>query len=247
MSRTTEALRRARTLLPVIALVVAFTGALACGDDDDDITGVVGAVTTYHDASFNFATLHTFAMPDTVIHFAPLTGTPLAVSREFDRTILDRVRGNLLARGYTQVSNPQTTTPNFVVLVGTTATENYNAYVSYSWFSYYGYYTGWGWYAPGFGTDWGIVYPWYADVGVTAYPRGSLLVTIVPTVTVNPLSKSITAAWVGAATALLGDQSAAVTSAVITGAIDEMFVQSPYLTASAPLTLRTPTELNGSR
>ena len=169
-------------------------GLTAC-EDDDDVTAVVitqpitaGAVTTFVDTMFNFQTLRTFAMPDTVIHFAPATGTPLPVSREFDRTILDRVRQDFLGRGYILDTDPANVAPDFVVLVGTTATENYMPWVSYSWYATWGFYAGWGFYVPGFDASWGIVYP-YATVGVTPFSRGTLIVDLIPTLSVNPLAK----------------------------------------------------------
>jgi len=232
----TEARRRGRALLPMVGLLAGLGGVLtiAACDDDDDINLVIppvtSVVTTFKDSAFNFTTLHTFAMPDTVVHFDPATGTPLPVSRQFDQTILDRVRADFLARGYTEVADPRTTMPDFVVLVGTTATQNYNAYVGYSWYSTWGFYSGWGWYAPGFNTGWGIVYPWYSYVGVTAYDRGTLIVDLIPTVTVNPLSRNVSSAWAGVATALLGLDN--INSTTITAAIDQMFALSPYLTAT---------------
>ena len=128
-------------------------------------------------------------MPDTVAHFAPLTGTPLAVSREFDRTVLDQVRANLLARGYVQVTNPHTTsrtswcssvrrprrrTTRTRRIRGTRTTATT---------------------VGGDGTRRAsrptgpLVYPFYASVGVMTFDRGTFLVTIVPTLTVNPLAK----------------------------------------------------------
>ena len=221
-------LRRMCTLLPAIGLLTGM--AVAC-DDDDDIVGVIPTpvVRTVRDPAFNFSNLKTFAMPDTVAHFAPLTGTPIAVSREFDRTVLDQVKANLLARGYVQVTNPVQTQPDFVVLVGATATQTYDAYATYSWYPYYGYYSGWGWYAPGFTSDWTIVYPFYASVGVTTLERGTFLVTLVPTLTVNPLAKQFNAEWAGSATSLL---EGGATENLVKAAVDEMFVQSPYLVAA---------------
>src|SRR5215203_2524429 len=133
MSPMFAVLRRVCTLLPAIGLLSGMT--LACDDDDDDIVNVVPnpVVRTVRDPAFNFASLRTFAMPDTVAHLVALTGTPLPVSREFDRTVLDQVRANLLARGYTQVDNPQTETPDFLVLVGATAATNYNLFVTDVW------------------------------------------------------------------------------------------------------------------
>src|SRR5947208_5451134 len=167
MIGTTEARRRGSTLLAAIAVVGVF-GAMAACSDDDDIIIPTAAVRTFADSSFNFATLHTFSMPDTVAHFAPLTGTPLAVSNQFDATILAQVRTDLLARGYTEVVASATVRPDFVVLTGVSATQNYNAFITNGWSTYWGYWTGWGWVAGGIDPSWTLIYPWYPVVGVTA-------------------------------------------------------------------------------
>jgi hypothetical protein len=83
------------------------------------------------------------------------------------------------------------------------------------------------WYAPGFTAAWGLTYPWYSLQGVTAYDRGSLIVTIVPTSSIDPVNRTVKAAWAGAATSVLIDPN--VTSATISAAIDQMFALSPYL------------------
>jgi len=217
----------------VLAAFVSL-GAIACDDDTDDFVNVItrpiaDIVTTFHDQSFNFGALRTFAMPDTVVHFDPVTGTPIPVPRNRDAAILAQVRADFIARGYTEVSDPRTNRPDFVVLVSATATTNYNAFVGYNWFGVWGFYSGWGWYAPGFNNSWTVVYPWYATVGVTSYDRGTLLVDLIPTTSVNPLNSSITSAWTGVATGLiLPDASEDRARA----AVDEMFRQSPYLTAT---------------
>jgi len=233
MTATPQTWRRARGYLPLVGLVAAL-GITACDDNNDDVVGIpvpTGTVATFRDTTFNFQAIRTFSMPDTVVQFAPVTGSPLDVPRTFDRTILDRVRADFIARGYVEDTDPQATRPDFVVLVGSTATTNYNAFVGYSWYGYWGFYPGWGWYAPGFDTSWGIVYPWYPYVGVTAYDRGTVVVTVIPTLTVNPLNHSVTSAWAGVATAL---QNGTITTTIVNNAIDEMFRQSPYLTAATP-------------
>ena len=114
------------------------------------------------------------------------------------------------------------------VLVGSTATTNYSAFVGYSWYGVWGFYPGWTWYAPGFDASWTIVYPWYPTSGVVAYDRGTLVVDLIPTLSVNPLAKSIRSAWAGVATTLLNGTT---TESTVTAAIDQMFALSPYLTA----------------
>ena len=144
--------------------------------------------------------------------------------------MLDQVRANLLARGYVQVVNPQTVQPDFVVLIGANAATQTIAYQTYSFFPYYGYYSGWGWYAPGLTSDFLLVYPFYSTADQITFDRGTFIVTIVPTLTVNPLAKSFSAAWAGSATSLLSS-NVTVDAALVRGAVDEMFVQSPYLVA----------------
>lgn len=219
-------LRRMCTLLPAIGLLTGM--AVAC-DDDDDLIGVpTPIVRTIRDPAFNFATLRTFAMPDTVAHLNIIPGTPDEVTRAFDATVLSQVKANLLARGYVQVANPATTQPDFVVLIGANASTQAIAYQTYSFYPYYGYYSGWGWYAPGLTSDYTLAFPFYSSTDVVTFDRGTFLVTIVPTLTVNPLAKQFLAQWAGSATSLL---TAGTNEALVRASVDEMFAQSPYLVA----------------
>ena len=222
--------RRFKPLLFLAALVVT----IGCDDDDDPVDpGVVAAVAAFRDPNVNFPLLHTFAMPDTVVHFAPATGTPIAISREHDRAILDRVRINFLARGFTLASTAEgAPPPDFLVFVGTTATQNHAAWVTYPWFTSWGFYPALQFYAPGFDATWGIVYPWAPVAGVTAYERGSVIVELIPTLSVQPVTKTVRAAWAGAATGLM---NGAITTSDVIAAIDEMFVLSPYLRTVPPV------------
>jgi Domain of unknown function (DUF4136) len=233
MMATTQARRRAHRLVPLAGFLVGLgglAGLTACNEDNNIVSPLTTKViAVFKDSTFNFATLHTFAMPDTVVHFTPITGTPLDVSRQFDQTALNRVRQDLVARGYVEITNPQVVRPDFIVLVGATATQNYNAFVGYSWFSVWGFYSGWDWFKPGFNTTWGIIYPWFGVVGVTAYQRGTLIVDLIPTSEVNLTTRTIRSAWTGVAASLL---DGSVDANTVNTAIDEMFRLSPYLTAS---------------
>ena len=63
---------------------------------------------------------------------------------------------------------------------------------------------------------------------MTPIDHGTFLVTIVPTLTVNPLGKQLNAEWAGTATSLL---NGGATDNLVKAAVDEMFNQSPYLVA----------------
>lgn len=224
--------RLTRVILPAVGLIGALAVG-ACGDDDGDFiivsptTPVTGTVVTFKDSTFDFNTLFSFAMPDTVVQFNPVTGTPVAVPRTFDAVALNQVRSNLLARGYTDVTGTGVQA-SFVVLVGASASDNFNAFASYPWFSIWGFSPIWSFYAPGFDNSWGIAFPWFPVTGATNYARGTLVVTIIPTALVNPTNKSIRAVWAGVATGLL---NGGITSDVVQAAVNEMFRQSPYLVA----------------
>lgn len=237
MIGTPQSERHTWTALRAAGLVVGVAGLLttaACGDDGDLNLIVqpipVNIVTTFKDSTFNFNVLRTFAMPDTVVHFAPVVGSPTPISRDFDRTILDRTRQDFLARGYVQVTPSASVIPDFIVLVGATESDNFNAFVSYNWFTIWGFSPVWV-FNPNFNDSWIYVYPWFPALGTTAYERGTLVISLTPTLTVNPLAQSITAAWAGVATGLANGTQ---TNASVTAAIDEMFRQSPYLTAPNP-------------
>ena len=224
----TLARRHARTLVPVVGLLGALGGG-ACDDNNNIVIPVVtSAVTVFKDSSFDFTTLHTFSMPDTIVHLLPLTATELQVTRRFDQTAINQVRQDLRSRGYVEITNG-TIRPDFVVLVGATATTTYNAFVGYPWFAFWGFYRGWAWFTPGFSTTWGIIYPWFPIVGNTGFARGTLIVDLIPTTSVNPSTRTIRSAWAGVATALLNGD---VTSATVAAAVDRMFQLSPYLTAT---------------
>ena len=72
MIGTTGAWRRVQTLMPTVGLLaglVGVSGITACDDDNDfvNVIPVTPVVTTFNDPNFNFATLRTFSMPDTVV------------------------------------------------------------------------------------------------------------------------------------------------------------------------------------
>jgi hypothetical protein len=213
--------------LPVAGLLGVVGTFAACTDNNDLVVGpvVTGTVVTFKDSTFDFTTLHTFSMPDTVVHLS--TGTLLDVNRAFDATILSQVRSNFLSRGYVEISDPRSVKPDFVVLVATTATTNFNAFSGSPFFTIWGFSGVFSFFT--FDSSWTEVFPWFPVVGNTAFDRGTLIVDLIPTSSVNTTNRTIRSAWAGVATALL---NGTITGDVITSAINQMFIQSPYLTAT---------------
>lgn len=243
MKHSSDALRGSRALRTLTGLTLmacAFTLS-ACDDDDDFVSpNILEGVTTFVDGNFDFGALRTFAMPDTIVYVHPLLGDPAPVTRQFDRAALDRVKAHLVARGYVEV-DPATTKPDFVVLMTATASSNNRVFVEHddTWYPQWSFYN-WSWYQPGFTNNWVLVYPYGDDVAQIQFNRGTLVVDLVPTLTVNPLNQTVTSKWAGLASAVI-DQS--ITQSTVEAAIDEMFAQSPYLrpvAAPAPLAMTRP-------
>ena len=234
-----DALRVSRVLRTFTGLALMASAVAVSGCDDDDdflIPDPLEGVATFKNDAINFGAMRTFAMPDTVVHVLPATGTPVAVPRDLDHVLLNEVRANFLARGYTQV-NPATTQPDFVVLVSATASQKYQAFVNYSWYSYWGFYD-WSWYAPGFSSAWGVNYPWRPAVATVEYNRGTVVVDLIPTLSVNPLDQTVSSAWAGVGT---GVMDGSLTADIVIAAVDRMFELSPYLRpVGASAARRTP-------
>ena len=213
-----------------LATVLASSLFVSACEDDDDLVGpqLIGAVEAFRDPNADFAAPTTFALVDSVVHLAPFiqNGTTLSVSRVHDQAVIDRVRLNLLARGYVEETDPANNGADMYVLIGASAQENFQAWVTYPWYAWYGFYP----FEPvatPYDETWGIVYPWSgAAVTITSFDRGSLLVQVIAGgPQINPLAKQVNAMWAGVAVAVL---NGAVTQDVMLGAIDEMFIESPY-------------------
>jgi hypothetical protein len=208
------------TRAAAVAVAVAF--ATACDDDDDDIVEpppIEDVVVTFRDQAFNFGAVGTFELPDSIVHLVPANGVALALSRAHDDEILDRVRQNMRARGYVENTTPGTLS-DVIVLVGASASQQYNAWVSYAWWDVWGFYDGF--FFDDFDETWGLSYVWT----VQTYERGTIIVDMISTRNVNPLAKRIASVWAGAGAGILDDDP---DLSRVYGAIDEMFAQSPYL------------------
>ncbi len=167
-------------------------------------------VVTLYDESFNFTTVETYFLPDTIIHLGEEGDDNL--SRIYDDFILNLVRENIEALGYVE-ADTNVTDPDVYFLIDASSTD----YVGWSyWYDYWYWYPGWGgsypYYPPG---------GWYPSYTFTT---GSMFIRMFYEEDVD----SDRIVWTAALNGLLGDTSTGLTSR-LTNNINQAFDQSPYL------------------
>ncbi|MCB2222457.1 MAG: DUF4136 domain-containing protein [Bacteroidetes bacterium] len=206
-----------------VLLVVLFSGCYPGGAEYTSDTDLV--YTNYND-QFNFGSVQTYFMSDSIYHVVDEGKEP---SYKFDNFILSELERNFDALGYTRLdsTNANGPEPDVVVVVTVVETTNYYAY-SYPW------YPGWGWGYywkdsnywgyPGYG--WG--YPWYGGTYVTSYSVGTILWDMFDPDNVDEDNEVVNVEWTGALNGLLGT-SASTTENRISRGIKQAFDQSPYL------------------
>ncbi len=192
----------------------------------------LGDVTaTLYDTAKDFSTYATigstpgatFSMPDSVVD----TGDPgdpgyEPVEHLYDAQILGRIRSNLVARGWEEVTEAESVAgqrADVGILVSALVTENTDIYASYP--PYYGGWWGWGYYPPYGG--WG--YPCCATV--VQYTTGTLFIDMVGLADGEAGTEFYPIPWAARINGLVN--SANVNSTRIDTVIDQAFAQSPYL------------------
>jgi len=219
--------RSLRRLAPVLVLVAGLVMG-GCYQDYGLSVQDYDAYLTGYAPGTNFQAFKYFVMPDTIMHINPGTSLtdPLASARKYDKQILSLTASNLLARGFTRLTDTTQIGPGrpydpntvLVALIGQFSTDHSGYYYDY-WYGYWGgYYPGWGY--PGY-------YP-PAYVNTYTYTTGSNVTELVQYGKSNA-DKRAAPVWVGIATGLMGTPSTAQ-SRLATG-INRTFEQSPYLYA----------------
>lgn len=211
--------RRLSVMLPlglVVLTISVLMNLTSCTPGSGVTVQESDVVATFYDTTFNFGSVKTFVLPDTIMH---LTGDPEEpddpnLSRKYDDDIIGLIAANFEARGYVRVDTSGTTDPDFWVLLGATSIENYYIYGGggggYCWYYWCG-----GWYYPPY---WGASY---------AYSTGTLVTTMLPD-TSDVLGNLPTAHWSGAINGVLDDTESSKVQR-LSNSINQMFEQSPYL------------------
>jgi hypothetical protein len=214
----------ATKLLLFMTLVLGLSLLESCYPDDTlSATETDIVFTNYYDSVHDmFQNYALYYMPDTVYN---IDTTKNAEPIKNQALILSDIARNMESRGYTRVTDENTTqTPELVIVPSGIISKNVSVYY---WYPYPGY--GWGWGYPGYG--WG--YPgYYPPVPYySSYTTGTLRmemfnpndIRVVKGDTINPVY------WTAGINGILSSN----TTTRITSTIDQAFKQSPYLQSSA--------------
>jgi len=215
-----------RTILKLLLVGALMSlGMIACYPDGglESIEDYDVVITRYN-PEYNFGSVKTYAMPDTVIHVMIDTTADDILTRENDRLILDQVAANMERLEYQRIDvpGPNDPQPDVVMIVFASASK-WQGYSWYpGWWGYWGYWPGWGPGYPGYGPGYpGAVVPY-------SFTTGSLFIEMVEPDNIDDDLKSIPIEWAAGINGLL-EGSSASTRARITSRIDQAFNQSAYL------------------
>lgn len=193
------------------------------GADDTEDYDV--AMTTYDrdKTPAFFASLSTFAMPDSIVYFANKQDEMVG-NHQFDQSILDLVEKEFTALGYRRIEGGPNNKPSFLVTVSAYSNVNYY-FVNNNWYNYWDWYYGWNWWPI---TDgWYPYYPW-SSVSIFSYRSGSIVIDMLDPNNIAAGSNKIPVVWSGIADGILsGTQTSILQRAE--QEIRQCFLQSPYL------------------
>lgn len=191
------------------------------GDYGEGDLGDYDLVITNYNEDFNFATVQTYSMPDSIVKIGSIdlddsNSGPETVDPLYADQILAEVRNQMNSRGWTEVD--ETADPDVILLTSTMTTENvYYYYDPYYWGWYYPYY-GYGWYYPGY----------YPSTSYTSFTSGSFLMQMSYPDGIN-INDQIPILWTGLVNGVAEGSNGEIV-ARINKAIGTAFDQSPYLT-----------------
>lgn len=202
-----------KVLAPVVA--IALLGFWSCYPGSVTTTELDSVLTKY-DPEFDFGRFQTFHLPDTII----VIGDPdREVNNKFDDEILEEVRLNLLALGWSEEEDVDQA--DVVVTVEKTRDDLLVGWNPCCWCGYWCWYPGWPWpgggYYPGYGWGGTIVY---------SYPVGTVFITMFDGEDTEDME--VDAPWGASFTGLVVGTDSQI-AARIERAIDQAFEQSSYL------------------
>jgi hypothetical protein len=180
---------------------------------------------TARDPNFNFATATTYALPATV-QVVSDSSTPsgaTTIPASLSTFILDQVRTNFNAIGYTELTNTSGPKPSVFVQCAVMQTTHTDVYYT-GWAGYWGTY-----YAPWYGAGFTTGYAPYAVPYVVQTTLGSLIVNMTDPNHPDPTTGTIPSPWVAVLNSAVGTGNTSDIETRIQNGLAEAFAQSPYL------------------
>jgi hypothetical protein len=215
---------RHKLLVAPILMCAAFLFMACAPDSGFNTVDDYDVVVTIYDKDFNYNSLASYTLVDTVMHIIDEDNPEEEISREYDDLILTTVDNNMKAYGYREITDPQQETPDVFVVIQVTNSKHTGAgYVpGYGgWCGYWCYYPGW----PGWGPGWGGYYPpgyWYSY----EFSTGTIFIDFWDGK--NSSDEDIIIRWQGSMNGLLSSSGSGPEARISRG-ISKAFEQSPYL------------------
>lgn len=214
-----------KNLLKIIFWLSTFLLFCGCYPQENVNTSEYDIVVTNYNQNFNFNSLSSFALPDSIVLISDQTTatTPVFLNKATTTLILNQIATNLTNMGWINKSN-DTANASVIILPTVFQTTTVNYYYPYSY---------WGWYYPGYYPGYGWGYPGYGYGGypmTSSYQTGSLLMQM--TYRNGIEAGSVPILWTGLINGLINSGGSTSTSSVnsrIVTDINQAFTQSPYL------------------
>ena len=188
--------------------------------DEDVFVEDLDLVVVDFDEDFDFNAPQTFYMPDSISRVQEGDDDDDDIG-QYDDEVLEEIRANMLAKGFTEVDEANVVDADVVLLVSAVRTNTYIVGSPCFWGCW-----GWGPWPPGWG--WGPGYGWpYPPTVVGAYSKGTIFINMI-----DPDGPSqdeeIEQVWLGAVNGLLQGSDENILRRV-NSLIDKAFDLSPYL------------------
>jgi hypothetical protein len=197
--------------------IAALTLFASCYPGDQLTVEEADVVVTLFDDTADFASLRSYAMPDSIIHLVDGDAED-TITRDFDDEILAQVVSNMGAVGFTREGDPADAD---VLLLVAIAVNEQIGYTGYPWGGHWGWYYP---YPPGFGWGW---YPWYGGgSSIYMYRTGTIFMQMLDPARADSTEAKVPTIWIGALNGIVeGDN---IEERIMDG-ITQAFAQSPYL------------------
>ena len=177
---------------------------VSCYPGGPEVTEDLDIVGTMYDEEFDFNSVQTYAMPDTVIHIVGEDPKDDDIDRSQDELMLNTVRANMATLGYQEIPADPDTPADVVMLITAMTSTNQGAVYNPGWWGNWGWWPGWGGYPgyPGWGPGWGYYYPW-GYPATYSYSTGSLFIGMLDPENTDIEEETLAVAWLASMNGLL--------------------------------------------